>query len=207
MTVTRRLAVISGGVSQPSSTRMLADRLAAATVADLARRGVEVDVTTVELRDHARDITNMMLTGFASPALEAVIGSTTGADGLIVVTPVFSASYSGLFKSFFDVVDNRSLDGMPVLIGATAGTPRHSLVLDHAMRPLFSYLRATVMPSGVFAATGDWGSDDGGELATRITRAAVELAERIAETDRAGGNGDPWGFSSVLSGVGGFQPS
>lgn len=207
MTATRRLAVVSGGVSQPSSTRMLADRLTAATVAEFDRRGVEVDVTVVELRDHAKDVTNMMLTGFASPALEAVIGSVTGADGLIAVSPVFTASYSGMFKSFFDVVDHRSLDGMPVLVGATAGTPRHSLVLDHAMRPLFAYLRATVMPTGVFAATDDWGSADGGELATRIERAARELADRVEVTDRTGAGADPWGFGASISAVGGFQPS
>ncbi len=66
----------------------------------------------------------------------------TGADGVIAVTPVFTASYSGLFKSFFDLIDPTALTGTPVLIGATGGTARHSLVLDHALRPLFAYLRA-----------------------------------------------------------------
>lgn len=206
MSATRRLAVVSGGLSQPSSTRMLADRLAEATVADLAGRGVEADLTVVDLRDHARDLTSMMLTGFASPALEAVIDSVTGADGLIAVSPVFSASYSGLFKSFFDVVAPSSLDGMPVVVAATAGSPRHSLVLDHALRPLFSYLRAEVVPTGVFAATDDWGSAAGGELGARIERAARQLAERVEATDRTGANADPWGFSSAAGGLGGFQP-
>lgn len=206
MTAARRLAVVSGGLSQPSSTRMLADRLAEATVAELAARGVEVDLTVVELRDHARDLTSMMLTGFAGPALEAVIESVTGADGLIAVSPVFSASYSGLFKSFFDVVDPASLEGMPVLAAATAGTPRHSLVIEHAMRPLFAYLRGEVIPTGVFAATDDWGSDAGGELAKRIERAARQLADRVGATDRSGANADPWGFASAAAGLGGFQP-
>ncbi|MCW4386743.1 FMN reductase [Salinibacterium sp. SYSU T00001] len=206
MTVTRRLAVVSGGLSQPSSTRMLADRLAKTTVAELSRRGVEVDLTVVELRDHARDLTSMMLTGFASPALEAVIESVTGADGVIAVTPVFSASYSGLFKSFFDVIDPAALEGMPVLAAVTAGTPRHSLVIDHALRPLFAYLRAEVVPTGVFAATDDWGSDAGDELAVRIERAARQLADRVEATERSGLNGDPWGFGSVASGFEGFSP-
>jgi FMN reductase len=206
MTATRRLAVVAAGMSQPSSTRMLADRLAAATVTELSRRGVEVDVTVIELRDHAKDVTNMMLSGFASPALESVIGSVTGADGLIAVSPVFSASYSGLFKSFFDVIDQRSLEGMPVVIGATGGTARHSLVLDHALRPLFSYLHASVMPTGVFAATDDWGSADGAPLLARIERAAHELADRVEATDRTGANVDPWGFGTAMSEAGGFQP-
>ena len=84
--------------------------------------------------------------------------AVAAADGLIVVSPIFSASYSGLFKSFFDVLDPAALDGKPVLIAATGGTERHSLVLDHALRPLFSYLHAVVVPTGVFAATSDWGS-------------------------------------------------
>lgn len=207
MTTTRRIAVLSGGLSQPSSTRMLADRLAGATVEELAQRGIEVDVTIVELRDHARDLTSMMLTGFASPALEATIDAVTGADGLVAVSPVFSASYSGLFKSFFDVIDPASLEGMPVLLGATAGTPRHSLVIEHAMRPLFAYLRAEPVATGVFAATDDWGSDAGGELAARIERAARQLADRVATSDRTGANDDPWGFANAAAGLGGFQPS
>lgn len=131
---TRTLAVISAGLSQPSSTRMLADKLAAATVATLAERGIETEVLSVELRDIATDIMNNMLTGFPSPKLDTVIESVTGADGLIAVTPIFTSSYSGLFKTFFDVIDNRSLTDMPVLIGATAGTARHSLALDYALR-------------------------------------------------------------------------
>lgn len=97
----------------------------------------------------------------------------TGADGLVVVTPVFSASYSGLFKSFFDVLDKDVLAGTPVLIAATGGTARHSLVLEHALRPLFAYLRAVVVPTGVYAASEDWGAEG---LDGRIERAAEELA-------------------------------
>ena len=155
---TRKLAVVSAGLSQPSSTRMLGDRLADATVSRLREQGVDVELTTVELRDVAQDIMNNMLTGFASPKLEAVIDAVTGADGLIAVTPIFTTSYSGLFKSFFDILDNRSLTDMPVLIGATAGTARHSLALDYAIRPMFTYLHAIVAPTSVFAASEDWGS-------------------------------------------------
>ncbi len=102
------------------------------------------------------------------------------ADGLIAVTPVFSASYSGLFKTFFDVLEEGTLDGTPVLVAATAGTARHSLVLEHALRPLFTYLHAVVVPTGVFAATDDFG--DGG-LDRRIQRAAGELAALMGKVD------------------------
>ena len=89
---------------------------------------------------------------------------------------IFAASYSGLFKMFVDVLDPAAVDGMPVLVAATAGTARHQLVLDHALRPLFSYLRAVVVPTGVFAATEDFGGGEHATLGDRITRAASELA-------------------------------
>lgn len=208
MTV-RKLAVISAGLSQPSSTRMLADHIASATESRLIEQGFEVEVNTFELRDVATDIMNNMLTGFPSPKLEAVIEAVTGADGLIAVTPIFTTSYSGLFKSFFDVLDNQSLTDMPVVIGATAGTPRHSLALDYAMRPLFTYLHANVATTGVFAATGDWGesADSVKTLPNRIQRAAGELAALVKDSDRSSQIRDPFGIDSLMSGIGGFQPS
>ena len=118
---TRRIAVIAAGLSQPSSTRLLADRLVEATRRRLADDGVEVEVSVLELRDVATDITNNMLTGFASPRLDAEIQKVVSADALIAVTPIFTTSYSGLFKSFIDILQPDSLTGMPVLIGATGG--------------------------------------------------------------------------------------
>jgi FMN reductase len=170
--MTRRLAVVSAGLGNPSSTRLLADRLSAAAAAALGALGEKVDVDVIELRPLAHALADSMLTGFASGELATAVEQVRRADALIAVTPVFSASYSGLFKSFFDVLDPESLTGTPVLVAATAGTARHSLVLDHALRPLFSYLRATIVPTGVFAATEDFGSTAAGPLDERIERAA-----------------------------------
>jgi FMN reductase len=179
---TRTLAVVSAGLSTPSSTRLLADRLTAATAAALAERGITATVEAVELREHARHLADNLLTGFANKPLQAAVDTVVGADGLIAVTPIFSASYSGLFKTFFDVLDKDALTAKPVLLGATAGTARHSLVLEHAMRPLFAYLRAVVTPTAVFAASEDWAGGDGTSrgLADRIDRAAGELADLLA---------------------------
>lgn len=184
---TRRIAVVSAGLSNPSSTRMLADRLAAETVKALAERDIEATVDVIELRDHAHDITNNMLTGFAPPALETAINTVVSADALIAVTPIFSTSYSGLFKSFIDVLDPDALTGKPVLIGANAGTPRHSLAIDYAIRPLFAYLHAEAVSTGVFAASSDWGGagDDVAPLAKRVEKGARELAEAVARRDAA----------------------
>jgi FMN reductase len=172
------LVIVSAGLSNPSSTRLLADRLTAAAVKALG----DVEVTHVELRDLAHQLTDQLLTGFPGPELAAAEAAVAEADGLIVVTPVFSASYSGLFKTFFDVLETGALDGTPVLVAATAGTARHSLVLEHALRPLFAYLRAVVVPTGVFAATDDFAGVD---LEARVTRAAGELATLMGTGNRA----------------------
>jgi FMN reductase len=174
---TRTLAVVSAGLGVPSSTRLLADRLTGATVDALRARGGDATVEVVELREHARDV----------------------ADALVTVTPVFTASYSGLFKSFVDVLEKEALTGKPVLLGATAGTARHSLVLEHAMRPLFAYLRAVTVPTAVFAASEDWAGGDGtsAELSRRITRAAGELADVVTGRPATARPADP--FADVPS--------
>ncbi|MDQ1009568.1 FMN reductase [Streptomyces sp. V4I23] len=177
------LVVVSAGLSVPSSTRLLADRLAESVRRELAGSGRPVEVRVVELRDLAVPIANNFVTGFPAPALEEAIEAVTGADALIAVTPVFTASYSGLFKSFFDLIEPDALGGKPVLIAATGGTARHSLVLEHALRPLFAYLRAVVVPTAVYAASEDWGGTGDALTATlpdRIARAGRELARMLA---------------------------
>ena len=183
---TPRIAVVSAGLSQPSSTRLLADRLAAATNRALAASGRMPLVDVVELRDHAHDLANNLVTGFPAASLREVIDQVTTADALIAVTPIFNASYSGLFKTFFDVLDKDAVVGLPVLIGATGGTPRHSLALEHAVRPMFAYLRSIVVPTSVYAASQDWGASGDGDrgLVDRIDRAATELAELVGSRRR-----------------------
>ncbi|MCX5200186.1 FMN reductase [Streptomyces sp. NBC_00237] len=176
--MTQNLVVVSAGLSVPSSTRLLADRLAEAARAELP----SVSVEFVELRELATAIANHLVTGFPNEPLRKAIEAVSAADGLIAVTPVFAASYSGLFKSFFDLIDPDALTGTPTLIAATGGTARHSLALDHAVRPLFAYLRALVVPTAVFAASEDWGGEGDAftaHLPGRITRAAAELAAQL----------------------------
>jgi len=196
-----RIVVISAGLSVPSSTRILADRLATATVAAVHE---PVEVGVVELRPLAHALADNLLTGFPSGELADAIEAVRRADALIAVTPVFSASYSGLFKTFFDVLEPELLDGVPVLVGATAGTARHSLVLEHALRPLFSYLHAVVVPTAVFAASEDFG---GAGLETRIEGAAGELAGLLTGTARRRRRttedefADPTPFAELLRGA------
>lgn len=183
--MTRRLLVVSAGLSEPSSTRLLADQLTDAVRARVSGRGEDLHVDVVEVRDLAHDLATMMTTGgMPTAALSRVRDLVSAADGMVAVTPVFGASYSGLFKLFVDALDPDAVNGMPVVVAATAGTPRHSLVLDHAMRPLFSHLRAMVVPTGVFAATEDFGAAG---LEERVARAASELAALMVGTDHVDG--------------------
>jgi FMN reductase len=197
---TRKIVVVSAGLSTPSSSRQLADRLAADSVGLLRERGAEAEVRTFELRDLAHDITNHLLMGFAPPKLEEALDAVASADGLIVVTPIFTTSYAGLFKSFIDVIDPQALTDLPVLIGATGGTPRHSLAIDYAIRPLFTYLHAIPVTTGVFAATGDWGGAGDGvrSLPDRIFRGAKEFADLVERTDRSELMSDPFALDRPM---------
>lgn len=202
--MTRTLAIVTAGLSDPSSTRLLADMLGEAVRRLGGEAGVDVRTEVIELRPLAHALADNMLTGFASGELAQAQQQVAQADGLVAVTPVFSASYSGLFKTFFDVLEPDTLAGTPVLVAATAGTARHSLVTEHALRPLFSYLHAVVVPTGVFAASDDWGSVDGASTAlrARVDRAAGELVALVRarpEAERL----DP--FDRDLSSFGSFE--
>ena len=203
-TASRSLVVVSAGLSQPSSTRLLADRLSAAVDRHLRGAGIEPQIEVVELRDQAKDLVNNLLAGFPSPHLRAALDAVLAADGLIAVTPIFSASYSGLFKLFFDLVERDGFAGKPVLIAATGGTARHSLALEHALRPLFAYLNAAVVATAVYAATEDWGrsgvaAED--SLVERIDRAALELSVAMSvrgSAARKDPSADPVPFDQLL---------
>ena len=167
-----RLAGVSAGTSDPSSTRLLADRTADRVKLLADRRGHAVTVSVIELREIAADITTALVSQLVTPKLRQAITALGEADGIIAATPVYKAGPSGLFTSFFGVLDNDLLIGKPVVLAATAGTARHALVADDQMRPMFAYLRTMTAPTSLFAAPEDW-SDPA--LNTRIDRAAREL--------------------------------
>jgi FMN reductase len=184
------IVVISAGISVPSSTRILADALGksaarALSVVEEGPLGARLETSTsydvIDLRDLAHLVTDNVLTGFPTGALADAVRRVAEADAVIAVSPVYAGSYSGLFKMFVDVLEDGTLEGKPVLIAATAGTARHSLVLEYAMRPLFAHLRADVVPTAVFAASEDFGAGAvrDGSLSQRIDRAARELADKV----------------------------
>jgi FMN reductase len=167
-----RLVLVSAGTSDPSSTRLLADRTADRVRALAERHGHAVAVSVIELREIASDISTALVSQLVTPRLRQAITTLGEADGIIAAAPVYKAGPSGLFTSFFHVLDNDLLIAKPVVLAATAGTARHALVADEAMRPMFAYLRTMTAPTSLFAAPEDWGDP---ALATRIGRAALEL--------------------------------
>lgn len=208
---TRRLVVVSAGLRVPSTTRLLADQLGAAATAALAADGqvsdaYRVEAETIEVRDHAHAIVDALLTGFATGALSEALERLAAADALVLVTPTFQASYSGLFKSFVDLIEEGRLRGKPVLLAATGGSERHSLAVEYALRPLVAHLGAIAVPTGVFAATGDLGGEGAAALTARIERGAGELAGLVGGGQVVAPPRDEWAdptpFEQLLRGSG-----
>lgn len=173
-----RVVTLSAGMRDPSSTGALSDALVRAVVRHLTDRGESVTTRTVEVREHALDVTCTLLNGVRSDPLADAIAAVEEADVLVIASPVYNGSYSGLFKAFTDLVRMDALIGTPVVLGATGGSLRHALAVDQELRPLFSVLQATTVPTGVFAAPEDWlaPGEPGDVLAARIDRAGAEAA-------------------------------
>lgn len=198
-----QLVVVSAGTSDPSSTRLLADRTAQRATELAARNGNTVTVRTVELREIAADITTALVSQLITPRLQAAITALGEADGIIAATPVYKAGPSGLFTSFLDALDNDLLIAKPVVLAATAGTARHALVADDQMRPMFAYLRAMTVPTSLFAAPEDWGDP---ALNTRIDRAARELVLLIESGFAAQVRDESWSaYQHELGSAGGAE--
>jgi FMN reductase len=174
--VTLTIAVINAGVSDPSSTRLLADRIAQKTVDTLRASGAEVTVAVIDLAPIAVEIARSIVSGFPDEKVQAAIERLAAADAIIASTPVYKAAISGLFKSFVDLIDNDLLVAKPVILAATGGTARHAMIVDDHLRPLFAFLRAIPLPTSLYAAPEDWGSAD---LGKRIDRAANELTKLL----------------------------
>jgi FMN reductase len=161
-----KLVAVSGGLQRPSRTLALVE----AIIAQLADH-LPLDVHIVELSEIARDVGVTLDRRQASVEVESHLRAIEQADALIVASPVFRASFTGLFKHLFDLIGQDALLDVPVLLAATGGSERHALVLEHQLRPLFSFFQARTLPIGVYASTHDFTDYE-------VTREA--LRERIA---------------------------
>lgn len=185
----RRIVVVNAGTSDPSTTEMLASRIAEELSNRAAEASVPLAVSFLNLRSISQEIMAALVSQHVGPGLQKAIDLLRDADGLIVSTPVYKAGPSGLFSSFFQVLDNDLLIGTPVILAGTAGSARHALVVDDQLRGLFSYLRTLAVPTGIFASPEDWKD---GELNGRIRRAASELVALIGSGFRESLREESW---------------
>lgn len=172
------LVAVSGSLHSPSKTTVLVrEILAEFAVALAAQPGVEVETHLIELGEIGPEFSGALRRDELSPTAEAAIRRIESATLLIVASPVYRASFTGLFKHVFDFVGQYSLIDKPVLLAATGGSDRHALIIEHQFRPLFSFFQALTLPIGVYASDGDF-------VDYRI--ASPQLRERIAQAVQRG---------------------
>jgi len=199
----KSVAVVNGGTSDPSTTGMLAGQIAESLSKLAQSSSTALELRSLELKPLAQDIMAALVTRHVSAELQQALDILRDADGLIVSTPVYKAGPSGLFSSFFQILDNDLLIGTPVVLAGTAGSARHGLVVDDQLRGLFAYMRTVTTPTGVFAAPEDW---QDGELPRRAERAAGELLAFLQADLRSTIRGENWkGYQHSYGSAGGTE--
>ena len=151
MTRPLRLVAVSGGMQRPSRSAALAGHLV-----DLLAEAVPCEPRLIELGQLAPQFAGALWRSQLPDAVERELAAVEQADVLVVATPVYRGAYTGLFKHFFDFIHQDALIDKPVLLAANGGSERHALVIDHQLRPLFSFFQARTLPLGVYATDGDF---------------------------------------------------
>ncbi len=165
-----RIATINGSYSSPSKTGALIELMV-----DEVSRQRETEVHRVEVADLGPGFTGALDRDDLTPDVVAHLEAVENADLVVAGSPVFRASYSGLFKHFVDFLGQYSLAAKPVLLVATGGSDRHALVIEHELRPLFGFFQAATAPLGIYASSGDF---DRTTLLNPETYGRIELAVR-----------------------------
>ncbi len=180
MTRPLRLVAVSGGLQRPSKAAALAEHLL-----DLIADAVPCEQHLVELGPLAPQLAGAVWRSQLPDTAERELAAVEQADILVVATPVYRGSYTGLFKHFFDFIHQDALIDKPVLLAATGGSERHALVIDHQLRPLFSFFQARTLPLGVYATDSDFVNYSvQNEALIQRTRLAVQRALPLVELAR-----------------------
>jgi FMN reductase len=164
----RRIVGISGNITRPSRTRRLVEEIVSAAEAAGFGTGETYDVV-----DAGAELGATVQRDSAPWSVDLLLSAIEQSDALVVASPVYKASYTGLLKHLFDLIDPKLLRGRPVLLAATGGSERHALVIEHQLRPLFGFFGAASLPAGLYAANADFTAE--GEL-------TPSLAARIGPT-------------------------
>jgi len=171
-----KIVGFAGSTSRPSRTRGLIEAIIGATALHAA-----VEAEVFDLSDLLPGLAASLDPSRPDPAVARLIAAITNADALVVGSPVYKGTYSGLFKHVFDLIEPKALKGKPVVLSATGGSERHALALDHGLRPLFAFFAADIIPTAVYATEGEFGDyrPAGRPLTARIDHAARELGRRL----------------------------
>lgn len=171
------VVVVNGSPRSLSRTGALLNLL----VQEIARK-VDVDVQVVSIAAIGNHFGTEFKVAELAPDLQSAIRHIENADLIVAGSPIYRASYSGLFKHLFDLVDRDSLKGTPVLLAATGGTPLHGLALDTQFRALFAFFQALTLPQSVYALDIDFNGERliNEELVERVRSAAALAAEQLA---------------------------
>ncbi|MCC7681545.1 NAD(P)H-dependent FAD/FMN reductase [Janthinobacterium sp. HH103] len=151
MTRPLRIVAVSGGLQRPSKAAALAEHLM-----DLIADEVLCEQRLVELGQLAPQLAGAVWRSQLPETVERELAAVEQADIVVVATPVYRGAYTGLFKHFFDFIHQDALIDKPVLLAATGGSERHALMIDHQLRPLFSFFQARTLPLGVYATDKDF---------------------------------------------------
>jgi FMN reductase len=146
-----RVVGVSGSLTDPSRTTTLVS-----AITDALGRVLPVESHLITLNALGPQLAGALLRRDLPPSAEEQLQRIENADLLVVATPVYRASFTGLFKHLFDFVDQYALVDVPVLLAATGGSERHALIIEHQLRPLFGFFQSLALPVGVYAHDSDF---------------------------------------------------
>jgi FMN reductase len=177
----RHVLGLSGNITRPSKTRSFVGQIAEEAAVATGARSL-----TFDIQDLGPSLAQARRIADLDPAARNIVESVLNASILVVGSPTYKGSYTGLFKHFFDLFDPAALRGKPVILAATGGGERHSLIVEHQLRPLFGFFEALTMPTAIYASDRDFLD---GVLVSDAIRARAKQA--VAEACRAVAIPDP----------------
>lgn len=195
-----KITALTASLSESSTSHRLAQRIldaaaelatetAPETAAADPQATAPLETETINLRGLAHQLVDSMLTGVPSDELDEVYAKLRTSDTVVLAAPVYNAAPIGLLTMFLQLFPEAGLRGIPVLLASTGGTARHSLAMDHHIRPLIAYLKGLALPTTVFAATDDWGlPEEQTGMRRRIEAAVEELLELASGSGQGAGN-------------------
>ncbi|HEU0205956.1 MAG TPA: FMN reductase [Pseudolysinimonas sp.] len=168
---------VSGSPTRPSRTTVLVQQ-----VAESFAERVGGEATVIELASLLAELASGPYRSDIGPAARDALEAVEGADLIVVGSPAYRATYTGLFKLFFDHIGQHALVDKPIVLTATGGSDRHALLVEHQMRPLFGFFQALTVPLGIFANEGDFTDYrvDSPELRSRIDTAITRTLPLLA---------------------------